>query len=119
MWLLLLLSTALAAANPRPLHPPCATTFDDFKLHYGKRYGSKAEEDYRKQIFYHNRGRLNRHNANPNRTYDMRPNHFLDVRNEEFAVIYGGAYQSDDRTRKLAHRLAAPAPRRTLTQEDE
>ena len=41
-----------------------------------------AEENYRRQIFYYNRQRLNRHNADPNRTYDMRPNQFLDVRIE-------------------------------------
>lgn len=93
----------LQAADPLPLPPAPVLTFDQFVLRYDKRYSTLAELHYRRLIFLDNLRRLERHNANPNRTYTMSANCFLDVASAEFHQLYTTTRPSDPRSRSMAH----------------
>jgi hypothetical protein len=73
-------STSTTTHNPNlPKVTPIVMTFAEFKSTYGKQYSSTSEENYRTHIFNSNLRKLNNHNANSSRTFNMKANAFLDV----------------------------------------
>lgn len=54
-----------------------------------------AEENYRRLIFEKNLRKLNAHNSNTTRKYNMKPNAFMDVSRNEFQSVYATARPSD------------------------
>jgi hypothetical protein len=66
------------ALDDRPI------SWDQFRTRFGKHYASFAEEHYRSHVFARAVRAMARHNANPNRTYEMRINSLFDVETKEF-----------------------------------
>lgn len=80
-------------------------TFESFKLQYSKKYSSVAEEDYRRYIYMSNVKRLNLHNSNASRLFNMKANSFLDINQQEFKKMYTGTFQSNSQSRAVADSL--------------
>ena len=68
--------------------PSQASSFEQFKADFGKRYTREGEEQYRKNIFLRNLIRIQEHNANPASTYQQGVNQFTDLTQAEFEAIY-------------------------------
>lgn len=68
--------------------PSQASSFEQFKADFGKRYTKEGEEQYRKNIFLRNLIRIQEHNANPANTYQQGVNQFTDLTQAEFEAIY-------------------------------
>jgi hypothetical protein len=76
-------STVLIERSEEDVH----NEFSCFKSVHTKRYGSKDEEAYRKQIFRNNLATIDAHNARPDRKFDMGINQFSDFTKEEFKQL--------------------------------
>lgn len=70
---------------------PVVSEFEAWKSKFGVIYTSKSEEAYRERIFLENLAKINHHNTNEFRTYEMGVNQFTAMTNDEFAQTYLGA----------------------------
>jgi C1A family cysteine protease len=64
--------------------------FESWKGKHGVKYASEFENAYRERIFLENLAKINTHNSNDFRTYEMGINQFSAMTNEEFAQQYLG-----------------------------
>ena len=64
--------------------------FESWKKQFGVKYDSMFEEAYRERIFLENLAKIELHNSNKFRTYDMGINQFSALTDEEFADTYLG-----------------------------
>jgi hypothetical protein len=64
--------------------------FESWKGKHGIKYVSEFENAYRERIFLENFAKMNSHNSNEFRTYDMGLNQFTAMTTEEFAQTYLG-----------------------------
>ena len=64
--------------------------FESWKGKHGIKYASEFENAYRERIFLENLAKINSHNSNEFRTYDMGLNQFTAMTTEEFAQTYLG-----------------------------
>lgn len=69
---------------------PQLTQFQSWKAKFGKKFDSLFEESYRERIFLENLAKINIHNANEHKTYEMGINQFSDLTQEEFVQQYLG-----------------------------
>lgn len=67
-----------------------ASEFQSWKSKFNMKFESKFEEAYRERIFLQNVAKINLHNSNEHRTYDMGINQFTGLTDEEFAQQYLG-----------------------------
>lgn len=49
--------------------------------------------------------KLNAHNQDPNRKYNMKPNAFMDITEDEFRSVYTTTYASDSSSKQKADDL--------------
>lgn len=64
--------------------------FESWKSTYGISFDSHFENAYRERIFLENLAKINAHNAQNSRTYEMGVNQFTHLTQEEFAQQYLG-----------------------------
>lgn len=64
--------------------------FESWKSKHSIKYASEFENAYRERIFIENLAKINSHNSNEFRTYDMGLNQFSALTTEEFAQTYLG-----------------------------
>ena len=64
--------------------------FESWKGTHTIKYASEFENKYREKIFLENLAKVNTHNSNKYRTYDMGVNQFTAMTTEEFAQSYLG-----------------------------
>ncbi len=69
---------------------PQVSEFEAWKSTHGVKYASEFENKYREKIFLENVAKVNTHNSNKYRTYDMGVNQFTAMTTEEFAQSYLG-----------------------------
>ena len=69
---------------------PQVSEFESWKSAHGVKYASEFENKYREKIFLENLAKVNSHNSNKYRTYDMGVNQFTAMTTEEFAQSYLG-----------------------------
>jgi C1A family cysteine protease len=65
-------------------------SFSDFKNSYGLNFVSTFEEKYRERIFAENLAKIEAHNANKDKTFEMGVNQFSHLTQEEFVETYLG-----------------------------
>lgn len=68
-------------------HQHHASDFEEWKKVHGIHYCT-AENFFREAVFYSNVQKVQEHNANPSRTYDMGINHLSALTQEEFVRTY-------------------------------
>ena len=66
------------------------TEFQSWKAKYNMKFDSMFEEAYREKIFLANLAKINLHNLNEHKTYEMGLNQFSALTDEEFAQQYLG-----------------------------
>lgn len=64
--------------------------FESWKAKHGVSYASEFENAYRERIFLENLAKINTHNSNEYKTYEMGLNQFSALTQEEFAETYLG-----------------------------
>ena len=64
--------------------------FESWKAKHGVSYASEFENAYRERIFLENLAKINTHNSNEHKTYEMGLNQFSALTQEEFAETYLG-----------------------------
>ncbi len=64
--------------------------FESWKAKHGVSYASEFENAYRERIFLENLAKINTHNSNEHKTYEMGLNQFSALTQEEFAMNYLG-----------------------------
>jgi C1A family cysteine protease len=69
---------------------PQVSEFEAWKSANGVKFDSEFENKYREKIFLENLAKVNTHNSNKYRTYDMGVNQFTAMTTEEFAQSYLG-----------------------------
>lgn len=67
-----------------------ASDFAQWQTKFGVTYDSMFEKVYRERVFLENLAKIELHNSNKQRTYDMGVNQFADLTDEEFAERYLG-----------------------------
>lgn len=63
--------------------------FNDWKVTFHKTYATPGEESVRLMIFGMNLIKINAHNADPEKTFEMKANYFADMTEGEFSKILG------------------------------
>jgi C1A family cysteine protease len=69
-------------------HAPKTPEFESWKAKHSITFSSEMENAYRERIFLENLGKIETHNSNAYRTYDMGLNQFSAMTQEEFAETY-------------------------------
>lgn len=69
---------------------PADMSFDEYMSAYGLKYDSKVERTYRERVFLQNLAKINAHNSQNDKTYEMGINQFTHLTQEEFASTYLG-----------------------------
>lgn len=64
--------------------------FESWKARHSIKYASEFENAYRERIFLENLAKINTHNSNEFRTYEMGLNQFSGLTTEEFVQQYLG-----------------------------
>ena len=80
--------------------------FMEFVVREGKSYGTKVEYDFRADIFKGKLAEIEKHNSNPNRTFDMGVNSMTDYTPEEWAMMNGYKHEKRDYNFVLLDELA-------------
>ena len=75
---------------------PAVSEFESWKAHHGITFSSEIENAFREKIFLENLAKINQHNSNDYRTYDMGLNQFSALTQEEFAQTYLGTIISEE-----------------------
>jgi len=89
--LAVLLAVVGAAAVLLNVHTSStASDFESWKGKHGIKYASEFENAYRERIFLENLAKINTHNSNEFKTYEMGLNQFSGMTTEEFAQTYLG-----------------------------
>ena len=86
--LVALIGTAMVLLNQHTATP--VSEFESWKATHGITFDSQFENAYRERVFLENVAKVNAHNANPARTYDMGVNHFTHLTQDEFEQTYLG-----------------------------
>ena len=73
-----------------------AGKFEAWMTKFGVKYESKFEEAYRKRVFQENLAKIEEHNNNEFRTYDMGVNQFSALTDEEFKQTYLGTVVNEN-----------------------
>ena len=79
-----------AAALLLGQHQTQPSEFDAWKAKHGISYPSQFENAYRERVFLENLAKINVHNSDEFRTYDMGLNQFSALTQEEFVMNYLG-----------------------------
>jgi C1A family cysteine protease len=87
---LLLAVIGAAAVLLNVQHSSTVSEFESWKGKHGINYASEFENAYRERIFLENLAKINVHNSNEYRTYEMGLNQFSALTTEEFAQQYLG-----------------------------
>ena len=66
------------------------TAFQSWKSKYNMKFDSMFEESYRERIFLENLAKINTHNLNEHKSYEMGVNQFTGLTQEEFVQQYLG-----------------------------
>jgi len=90
----------LSQGEPRMLSNPIDAAWTNWKMQYGKSYGTSTEEAYRKTVFADNYNLVQESNANPENTFTLKLNAFGDLTGPEFKSQYTGFKKSGLRTPK-------------------
>jgi C1A family cysteine protease len=90
--LLAVISAAAVLLNYQPTSS--VSEFQSWKAKFGVKFESEFENVYRERIFLENLAKINTHNSNEHRTYDMGVNQFSALTTEEFAQQYLGTIVS-------------------------
>lgn len=89
--LAVLLAVISAAAVLLNQHSsPVVSEFEAWKARHGITFESQFENSYRERIFLENLAKINAHNGNEFKTYEMGLNQFSHLTTEEFAQTYLG-----------------------------
>ena len=78
-------AVSLLIGQQKPIKTP---EFESWKAQHGISFSSEVEAAYRERIFLENLGKIEAHNTDPYRTYDMGLNQFSAMTQEEFAETY-------------------------------
>jgi len=81
---------ALAAALPALKSEEYEFVFSKWATQHGKTYATKAERALRLSIFKNNLDYIRKHQAKPQRDWELRMNKFGDLSNEEFKAMMNG-----------------------------
>jgi C1A family cysteine protease len=91
--LLSLLLTVLSAVSVMYATTKTESSLSEFQLwkkQYNIRFESAFEEAYRERVFMENLAKINLHNANEHKTYEMGINQFTAMTQQEFVQQYLG-----------------------------
>lgn len=88
--LILAVLGALSVVYNETQTKPEVTDFESWKVQYGISYESMFENAYRERIFLENLAKIELHNKNQQKTYEMGVNQFTALTDEEFSQIYLG-----------------------------
>jgi len=80
----------LSQGAPRLLSQPQDAAWTQWKMQFGRTYGTSAEESYRKGVFVDNYNLVQTSNENPEHTFVLKLNKFGDLTGEEFKAQYTG-----------------------------
>ena len=70
--------------------------FEAWMTKFSIKYESKFEEAYRKRVFHENLAKIEKHNSDELRTYNMGVNQFTALTDEEFKQTYLGTIVNED-----------------------
>ncbi len=87
---LLALAGALSVMLTQVQQETPLTQFGSWKAKYNMKFDSAFEEAYREKIFLENVAKINAHNSNEHKTYELGVNQFTVLTNEEFVQQYLG-----------------------------
>ena len=88
--LLLAVMGALSVLYNQTQTESTLTEFQSWKAKYNMKFESMFEEAYREKIFLSNLAKINQHNMNEHKTYEMGLNQFSALTQEEFVQQYLG-----------------------------
>ena len=88
--LALALTSLLALVMVNHEVKPYSMNFNEFKRSFGVFFDSTFEEKYRERVYAENIAKIEAHNANKARSFDMGINQFSHLTEEEFAETYLG-----------------------------